>query len=196
MDYRLRMDAEDWEGQLCPWLDCAWKCELHGQGWYQCPNCGRYFYAYECDSDYEDYFCYKDGSAVGFAPRNGTVPIAGDRGRSWVTPKGELQRTPPDHSNRNCLCSLERQAKHPQTTWGHLQPRTMADPCPTCGGVDYYCSQMIDQVLSRDSKDFDAVMKALSGLYQEWCRVQQGPDNSEVHYYTACLMDAYNRWLG
>lgn len=109
---------------------------------------------------------------------------------------GLTQAIPPDHSNLNCLCRLERQAKHPQTIWGHLQPRTMADPCPVCGGVDYYCAHMIDEVLSRDSKDFDALMKALNGLYQEWCRVQQGPDNSEVYYYTACLMDAYNRWLG
>ena len=109
---------------------------------------------------------------------------------------GLTHTTPPDHSNLNCLCSLERQARHPQTTWGHLQPRTMADPCPVCGGVDYYCAHMIDQVLSRDSKDFDAVMKALSKVYQEWCRLKQGPDNSEMPFYVARLMDAYNEWLG
>ena len=90
----------------------------------------------------------------------------------------------------------EVHSKHPPTSWGHLQPRTMSEPCSICGGVDYYCAHIIDTVLSRDSKDFDAIMKALGNLYQEWCRVQQGPDNSKVHYYTACLMDAYNRWLG
>ena len=87
--------------------------------------------------------------------------------------------------------------KHPVTTWGHLQPRTMGDPCPNCGGTEYYCVQMVDQVLSKDSRNFDSVMKALSELYQEWCRVQrEGPGQSEIRYFSAKLMDAYNRWLG
>ena len=74
-----------YEGQLCPYLDCAWKCELWGDGWYHCPNCGRPFYAGECDSDYEDYHCYRDGGPMGKAP-NKIGAVAGDRGPSWATP--------------------------------------------------------------------------------------------------------------
>ncbi len=40
-------------------------------------------------------------------------------------------------------------------------------------------------------------MAALGGLYEEWCRVQrEGPGQSEIKYFSAKLMDAYNRWLG
>lgn len=79
--------AEDnWEGQLCPYIGCSWWCELWGEGWYQCPHCGRVFYASDCDSDYEDYHCYRDEK--GIAPQVRT--IAGSRGPSWATPKDEL----------------------------------------------------------------------------------------------------------
>jgi hypothetical protein len=75
----------DWTGQLCPYIDCAWWCELWAEGWYQCPNCGRYFYACESDSDYEDWKCYRDGGPMGNAPANVNV-VAGSRGPSWATP--------------------------------------------------------------------------------------------------------------
>lgn len=92
---------------------------------------------------------------------------------------------------------MRNENEHPPTAWGHLQPRTMGDPCPICGGVDYYCAHMVDRVLSKESKDFDAVMKALSELYAEFSRSQhKEPGKGEVQYRVACLMDAYNRWLG
>jgi len=85
----------------------------------------------------------------------------------------------------------------PPTSWGYLSPRTMADPCPQCGGTEYYCAHVVDLVLSRDGGDFDKVMQALAELYEEWCRVmRESPDSSEIHYYSSRLMDAYNRWLG
>ena len=86
--------------------------------------------------------------------------------------------------------------EYPPTTWGHLSPRNMADPCPDCGGTEYYCAHMVNQVLSRDGGDFDKVMQALSELYEEWCRVQrEGFEQSEIKFHSAKLMDAYNRWL-
>jgi len=80
---------------------------------------------------------------------------------------------------------------HPPTSWGHLSARTMADPCPTCGGTEYYCAHMTDQVLSRDGGDFDKVMQALSKLYEVYWQ-HDGDGIDELHN----LMTAYNRWLG
>ena len=83
----MKGEAEDnWEGQLCPYIDCCWWCELWGDGWYQCPSCGRVFYARVCDSDFEDYHCYRAGGYYGDAPTVRT--IAGSRGPSWATPEG------------------------------------------------------------------------------------------------------------
>lgn len=79
---------EYWEGQLCPYIGCSWKCELWGEGWYQCPNCGRKFYAVIADSDYEDYHCYRDGGPMGPAPARVNT-IAGSMGPSWATLKQE-----------------------------------------------------------------------------------------------------------
>ena len=81
---RVYEATEEWEGQLCPYTDCAWRCTLDGDGWYQCPNCGRPFFASECDSDFEDYHCYRDGGAMGPAP-NKVNTVAGDAGPSWFT---------------------------------------------------------------------------------------------------------------
>jgi len=77
--------SEDWEGQLCPYDDCAWKCEFNDVGWYRCPHCRRLFFVRVSDSDYEDWFAYREFETDESKPD--ILPVAGDRGPSWGTPR-------------------------------------------------------------------------------------------------------------
>jgi len=82
--------TEEFEGQLCPYVGCSWKCGFHEEGWHVCPKCYRLFWARSTDSDYEDFHCYTiDCGAPGEPDLPGAVPVAEDWGPSWATPKGE-----------------------------------------------------------------------------------------------------------
>ncbi len=82
----LSANSESAEWQLCPYIDCGWKCEVWGEGWYICPHCRRPFFARTTDSDIEDWHFYRDGGPMGIAPESALL-IAGSLGPSWATPK-------------------------------------------------------------------------------------------------------------
>lgn len=80
----------DWEGQLCPYNDCCWKCELDKPGWWICPHCNRPFYAEINEGETEEYNAYRADERQRI-PQQRHVPMAGDRGPSWGTPTAEAQ---------------------------------------------------------------------------------------------------------
>ena len=92
----------------------------------------------------------------------------------------------------NCRCHLETVEEHPPTAWGHMQPRTMSEPCPICGGVDYYCTHMVDLVLSNEENTFSAIMKAISELYEAYYKPV---DDATLSRALGDLLDAYDKWL-
>ena len=101
-----------------------------------------------------------------------------------------MNKMPPDHSELNCRCCLETVEEHPPTTWGHMQPRTMADPCPVCGGTEYYCTHMVDLVLSNEENTFSAIMKAMSELYEAYYKPVDA-----LSCALRSLLDACDKWL-
>ena len=89
---------------------------------------------------------------------------------------------------------LDAPEEHPPTARGHMQPRTMGDPCPVCGGTEYYCTHMVDLVLSNENNNFDAVIRAVSELYNTWYKLSpMSPRRAEA---IQNLLDAWDRWLG
>jgi hypothetical protein len=85
--------------------------------------------------------------------------------------------------------------EHPPTAWGHMEPRTMGDPCPVCGGVDYYCAHIVDRLIG---PNMAAILEACAQLYEVYYSEHRGRASHErdVAEAVAELMSAWNRMLG
>jgi hypothetical protein len=77
------------------------------------------------------------------------------------------------------------------TFWGHMEPQTMGDPCPICGGTEFYCAHMVERILSVEG---DAIWRAVAELYEIWYKLSPtSPLRGEA---IQRLLDAWDRMLG